>query len=348
MAYKSRAKRRADQRLGTVYESGKLGLEYRSAKLKKYEDYYFNRQHDDKEDWFAAEGAPEYIPIHNRKPRIIFPLCEIITSRIAAKLYGENIFPKLIVEENPDASTALQNIVEGLDLRSFAIEYAKLGMALGSVFVRVKLHEGYIGLEPYSSNVCHPVFDASGDLEELKVQYVYEDASKLDPQTKEPMKFWYCFKLTKDSDILYDNPEYTTGAKPKFKVVDKVDHGLGAVQGEWLKLTTDTLKIDGISLIKDILGLADSLSYNLSMSDRASIYGIDPQLVIRGMDAEELDNLIKSKDKSWSLGREGEANFLELSNTGVVAATEFEMHLQRKAQEITTVSYTHLRAHRDS
>ena len=53
------------------------------------------------------------------------------------------------------------------------------------------------------------------------------------------------------------------------------------------------------------------------------------------MQVDELENLIKSKDKSWSLGQEGDAQFLELSNTGVASAMEVEMHLQRKAQEIT-------------
>lgn len=336
MAFKSRTQRRADQNLGVISPHGKISLEFRSKKLRKYEDYFYNRQHDGKTPWHEAEAdQSQYVPINQRKPTIVFPLAEVITSRIASKLFGEDVFPKFMVEDDLEASAALQNMVRGLKLKSYCLDFTKLALALGSVFVRIKVLDEHLSLEHYSSNVCYPEFGADGELEALRVQYVYEDSTKVDEESQEPKKYWFSFLLTKKEDILYNNPEYKEGQPPEFKVVSKVEHDLGHVQGEWLKLTSDDLAIDGESKIKNILDLADSISYNLSMSDRATLYGIDPQLILRGMESSELEELIKSKEKSWTLGREGEASFLEIDGAGVVNAGEVELRLQRKAQEIT-------------
>ena len=329
-----RTQDRIAQNLGVVGE--KRPRKWRSDRLKNIENHYYNRQHDDKVPWFDAEAyKEEHIEINRRKPLVVYPLAKIHCSRIAAKLFGEGIFPELKVEDNDKLQGLIDDIVKKLKFRSKVLQASKPILALGSGFLRIKNFNGYISFEEYSSNICYPMFDDDMELVIVRIQYVYDDEEIIDPETEKPLKRWYKLVLTRDDEILFDNPPYDEGAEPEFKVVQEAHHGLGVVQGEWIKTTYGRHKFDGESLVEDILDLGDCISYNITQSDRASSYGTDPQLTIKGLDGDELEELVKSKEKAWALGREGEAQFIELGGNGVVTAGEVEKRLQQKAQEVT-------------
>jgi hypothetical protein len=137
--------------------------------------------------------------------------------------------------------------------------------------------------------------------------------------------------------VLYDNPEYKENSEPQFQVVSVADHGLGFVQAEWFRTGEDKHTPDGPSLVEDITGFIDEMNYSLSQSSQAVGYNQDPQLTISGMDAEQLDQLIKSAQKAWSLGREGKAEFVESSLTGVETADKLRDKVKLGIQDVTRV-----------
>jgi len=79
------------------------------------------------------------------------------------------------------------------------------------------------------------------------------------------------------------------------------------------------------------------LDYNLSQSSQVIQYNQDPQLIVQGLTEDDLENLIRSSQRAWNLGREGQATFLE-SNLGAVGvAGEFRNTIRLHIQDIARI-----------
>lgn len=334
---KSRSQKRADNNLGIILV-GKAPPKCRTPELERLDKYLNDTQYDGLVNWEEAEacGPNDYIPIRKRKPRIIYPYAKIMRNRISAKLLGKSVFPKLVIEDSEDDQDFLNVVVKQTLFKSRMLQASKMFSSHGTVFVRFKLDEGELILEHYNPKYCYPELNPDGDLESLRIQYVYEDKEDTDERGK-PREKWYRLDLGKDVDRLYDNPPYKPDAEPTFNVVNEVAHELGFVQGEWIRTTEEKHIPDGENLILPITGFIDALNYNLSQTDRAVSYGLDPQLVISNMDEDELDKLIKSAVKAWNVGREGDAKFIEVQGSGVERAEETRLSFTKNLGEFTRV-----------
>ena len=327
-------------RLGVIgLEQGTYVRKYRSKRLKKLQSYMDKTQYDHKMDWFAAEDMEQFIPLRQRKPFIISPLPKVHTERVNSKLFGIEVFPKFKIEDDDEAQQLLNLLVKEIGLQSHIKHMGHTLLSLGSAFCSFTFEDDALVIETHNPNHCYPEFNTKQELTFVKVQYVFEDQEDIDEETSEPKKKWYRKDFGMNIDVLYDNPEYLPDTEPDFKIIDQEEHNLEMVQGQWFKMTKDPRKMDGISVIEDITDITDSISYTLSQSDRAVEYGTDPQTVFSGMTQDELDSLTKSKDWAWVLGREGSAQFLEQSGSGVTAAQEHDQRLVQKAQEITRAIY---------
>lgn len=155
---------------------------------------------------------------------------------------------------------------------------------------------------------------------------------------KETQKKWYKVELGKESDVLYDNPDYDdAGEEPLFKVVNRSDHGYGFVQGEWAKVGDDPHDPDGVSLVEESEGFIDAFNYSLSQSDHAVSYNQDPQLILNGLDNDEMESLVKSSSNAWNMGRDGKADYLESNLSGVDAAMELRKKFREAVGDVTRV-----------
>ena len=306
--------------------------QFRSDKLKKYETYMNGEQYDNLTDWHMAIESSTFIPVNKRKPIIIYPLPRIVVNRIKAKIVGEKVFPNLKLEDDPATQELLREVLKITDFKLNMAKAVEDLLTYGSSFMRIKIIEGSMFLESFNPNYCYPVFDDRDRLVKVEVRFVFEKLVK-----GEKKKLWYKLLLTKDSDILYDNPEYEEGVVPAFQVVQRVNHNLDFVQGEWVKATKDFRMVDGPSLLEDILDFSDCLNYLFTMSDSATKYNIDPQVIFSGVDAENLQDLVKAKEKAWALGHDGSANFLEVSGTGVSTAVDVSKETIQRVQDATRV-----------
>ncbi len=318
----SRLKRYANNNLGVIMTNDMSNARiFRKDILDVYDSYYENTQYDEKQDWEQATKSEQYTPIRDRKPRIIYNVAKLLANKVTAKICGQKTFPKVLVEDDPDDTAFYNTVMKAASLRKNLLEPMKHALISGSVFVRYYLVNGMLEMEWANSKYCYPKFDAVGELEEIEIKYVFEDWEDLKPNGDPKMK-WYRLVLTKTSDTLSDNPEYISGAKPTFTDVEVNEHNLGWVQGEWIATAKNKFDPDGPSIIGDILGFIDDMNYSLSQSSQAVGYNQEPQLAVKGIDEEELDTLIRSSQKAWNLGREGEAEFVESGLDGVKQATE--------------------------
>lgn len=333
----TRSELRAANNLGVVYAGSSLKQKFRRPELDLFDAYYEGRAYVGLPPWDQAQFSDgQYVPIRQRCPRIQYEFAKVLSSRLASKLVGSRTFPLLKIEEDPDTEAYLQAISQSGRLKAYLIEPVRRMIVAGSSFVRFYVVEGQFKVQSYLSKWCYPEFDNAGNLESIRIQYVYEDEADRDSQGK-PKKKWFKLELGKFKDIKYDNPEFNGDSDPRFKVVSSVPHNLGFVQGEWLRTSEKTNSVDGDSLIEPVLGFIDELNYSLSQSSTAVQYNQDPQLALTKMDEEDVDKLIRSSAKAWNLGKEGEASFIEASMTGVEKALELRDKVRMSIQDVTRI-----------
>lgn len=336
---KSRSQKRADNNLGIVHGGAPVPLKSRRCRTPELEliDSYVNgTQYDGKMDWNECECSDEYIPLHKRKPRVIYPYAQTLSNRIASKLVGKSVFPGLKIDDSEDDDEFLGVVLKETQFKAKLLQGTKKFASHGSMFMRFKLSEGEMILEHFNPKYCYPKFSQGGELEEMRIQYVWADKEDLDERGK-PTEKWFKLVLGKDKDVLYDNPKYVSTAEPVFVPINTAEHGLGFVQGEWIRTTEEKHVPDGENMVLPITGFIDALNYNLSQSDRAVSYGLDPQLILSGIDEEEMEGLIKSAYKAWNLGKDGTATFAEIQGSGIERAEETRLSFFKNLQDITRV-----------
>lgn len=319
---RSRLRRFAQNHLGVIMgEDMNQVNEFRDPALDLLDKYYDNEQYDGLIDWQEALKYEEYVPIRDRKPRIIYNVAKMVVDKVAGKLVGEATFPKFLIEDDDDDTAFFRTVTKAVKFRRSLIDPIKHMLISGAVFARYYFVNGVPKIEYAKSKYCYPAFDETGELDSVLIKYTYEDSNDR-TATGTPQVKWYQIQLTKQADILFDNPIYRPGVRPDFTEVSRNEHGLGWVQGEWFVTHSDKFDFDGYGIFSDILGFIDELNYSLSQSSQASSYNQEPQLVFNKMDEDEIDKLVKSSTKAWNLGREGEGKYLETDMKGVSAASE--------------------------
>ncbi len=333
----SRLRRIAQNQLGVIMTDDMNQVrQFRSEHLDLLDRYYENTQYDDLQDWDEAVSHAEYVQIRKRKPRVIYNLPKAMVDKVAAKLIGESAFPKFVIEDDEDDTAFLRIVQKACKYRRALITPIKHLLISGAVFVRYYIINGNVKIEYAKSKYCYPQFDANGELQQVEIKYVYEDQNDRDEKGT-PRQKWYRLILDKTSDVLFDNPPYKAGVRPTFNEVARADHGLGWVQGEWMVTHEDKFDYDGYSLFGDILGFIDDMNYSMSQSSQAAQYNQEPQLTVNGLDEDEVDRLIKSSEKAWNLGKEGEAGYLETDMAGVQATGELRDKFRNLALEVARV-----------
>lgn len=330
-----RSARKAQNRLGVIAgKFSQLGGDplavfasdrWRRAQLEMFDAYYEKRQYDHLPHWDVASSnkQDDYVPVRERRPRINYNFAKVLTSRVASRLVGEDTFPTFTIPEDPDTEAFFRVVDKAANLKAFLMEPTRRCLNAGSGFVRFFFFEGKLVLEHYLSKFCYPVLNRAGELQSVTIKYVFDDDEDRD-ENGVPRAKWYKLELGMMADILYDNPLYDPEAgEPVFEEVARAEHNLGFVQGEWFRISEDVNSIDGTSLITDLTDFIDEMNYNLSQSSQAIGYNQDPQLIINGMDSEELAELVKSSTRGWNLGRDGKAQFIEGTMNGVKSAGEF-------------------------
>ena len=334
----SRSQLKAAHNLGTVFNSLDPQMKkFRNPDLEVYDSYYEARQYAGLVPWENANGEDStHIPVRDRQPRIQLNLAKMLSSRVGSKLIGKNGFPKLEIEDDPDTEDYIRAVIQTSRLKAVLAEPVRRMLNTGSCFVKFSIVNGQWKMNHYLAKWCFPKFDEVGGLESIEIKYVYDDEEDRD-QRNQPKKKWFKLALTKDKDVLYDNPEFSRGSDPTFKVVKSVQHNLGFVQGEWLKTSDVPNSVDGPAMVADLMGFIDELNYSFSQSSMAIQYNQDPQLILNNMDEDDLEKLFRSSAKGWNLGKDGDAKFLEAGMSGVEAANEFRNNMRLSIQDIARI-----------
>jgi hypothetical protein len=333
---KSRTQQRIDNTLGIIAAgSMRRHRRVRSDRLERLQKYLEGRQYDHLHAWdYNDENG--YTPVRKRKPSVIYPLPRRLCNTLASKLLGSGAFPDLRFENDPDMTEYMKMVVKAARAPVMLLDTMRPLGGLGSSFVRFFIAGKYLRMEVVSANHVYPLFDAGGELISARIQYTYFDEADLDEKGN-PKEKWYRLDLSRETDILYDNPPVQDGSEPLFSVVEEVTHGFGFVQGEWFRTCETRDSFDGVSLIEPVLPFMDSINYSLSQADKAVSYSHEPQLGVNGLDEFEAETLIRSASRAWNLGREGKAEYIEANMGGVEKGIELRDKMRLGIQDITRV-----------
>ncbi len=331
-----RSKFQGANKLGVISrdheEDSKL---YRDKRLELYDSYYENRQYDSMPDWDQIiDSSGNHIPVRQRKPRLRIPFAKTLSQRVTAKVIGQRVFPTFVIPDNPEDQELIKAVIRETHLKTNLTEPFRKMLNTGTAFLRFYLSGGVMKFENYDAKYCYPTFQDNGELEILMVRYVYTDKEERDKNGNFKRK-WFKQEFNTMSEILFDNPDYVANEEPVFVEVERVDHNFGFVQGEWMRTTESGT--DGYGLVADIMDFIDEMNYSLSQSSQAVGYNQDPQLLLKGMDEDGLNTLIRSAYKSWNMGLKGEADFLESNLTGVEKAMELRDKVKLNIQDITRI-----------
>jgi hypothetical protein len=339
----SRTQKRIANNLGVIGKpSAQNILPCRDPQLDLYESYYENTQYDHLTPWEDAVDpkTQTFIPIRQRRPRIRVPMARLLASRLTSMMIGGGGFPMPTMKEFPDEQAFFRAVVNGSQLKARLLEPVRRMLNSGSVFVRFHLNEGAIKMEWFSSKHCYPKFGPDGQLSEIEIKYVFLDRNEVDEETGDFKLKWFRMILGNEQETLFESVEYNPDApdeEPEWTVKASVEHGLGFVQGTWFRTCEQRSSPDGYGIVADIMDFIDELCYSVSQSSQAVGYNQDPQLTVKGLDANEVEDLIRSATKSWLLGRQGEANFLESNLTGVEKAMEMRDKVKNMVQDFARV-----------
>lgn len=314
---------------------------FRNPTLEVFDAYYDGRQYDHLSPWDCNENFNGgHIKLRDRRPRIQYAFTKLLTKRLASRLVGEQVFPTLKVDDDPDTTEYIRYILKASQLKARILEPIRRELAAGSVLVRFFFVPGAIQVEHYVAKYCYPEFDPAGNLTSVRVQYAYVDKEDKDENGKPRMK-WYRLDLGTQTDVIYDNPVIENlDDEPVFSVVENIEHGLGFVQAEWFRTAEFRDSPDGYSLIDDgVTDFIDELNYSLSQSSQASSYNQDPQLIFKGIDEESISSLIRSSTKAWNIGarENADARFLESDLSGVKVAIDLRDKMRLGLQDITRI-----------
>lgn len=319
---KRRSQSKAKNRIGYISEGIAKPQIYRKDSLNMVDKYYNSKQYDHLPSWQEHKDG-NIANSREVQPKMVYPFLRTLSDRLGAKLLGQNVFPDVSVEDDPEFEYFIGLVEREINLKAKLHACLKKLPLMGSWFIRTKVVDGVPDIESYESKFTYPDFGPSGELRSVTIKYIFEDEDDLDQHGK-PVFKWHKIDLTENVDTTYDNPLYDKNVEPEFKVVSQEEHNLGFVQGEWFKTGIKKNTVDGSPIIgEEIFSFIDEFNYNLSKTAEAVEYGTDPQLFFKGMDENEVDDFVKSTAEAWLLGRENETGFLETSGAGAERADAF-------------------------
>jgi hypothetical protein len=320
-----------------VQDSNQAKNVYRDQNLETLDAYYENRQYADKLPWESdGDSAGELIPLRMKQPKIKVPFARTLSGMVASKLIGPSVFPQFTVEGEPDDQAYWRAVVENSQIQMFMLEPIRRMINGGETFIRFYLADGAYKKEYYDAKYCYPSFQDNGELELVTIKYIYTDNADKDSNGT-PIRKWFRMDLGMMTEVVFDNPRYVETQDPSevvFTPAETTEHGFGFVQGEWFTTTGDQ---KGYGITTDIRDFIDELCYSLSQSSKAVGYNQDPQLLFTKMSTEEVDNLFRSVQRAWQLGREGDAKFLESNLTGVQRAIELRDKVTQNISQLSRV-----------
>ena len=305
-------------------------LLYRDPQLNRLERYLRNSQYSHLPE-HQPRSLTNTIDDRQEQPKLVFPLPQMATGLVRDMVIGESSRLKFSHNTDPEKDKELTQFIEDIDLWGVVGYMIPLYMSLGSGFVRFfECDDGKIKLDTFNSKYCYPEFKDDGTLKSVLVRFVCWTGNF--DQNGKKIFYWKQYFFGENVDIKYADVVYQKEMEqlPNFKEEERIEHGLGIVQGEWFKTSySPSYQAEGDSFLKGALGLLDEFNYMASRKSSGVWYGIIPKLFLRGTSMEEVEDAEIDSAPAIQLeapGNQADVHFIESAGRGIDQA---EVHQER-------------------
>lgn len=311
----------------------------RYRELEKRQAYYDCTQHDGKAwDFDGRPISPRtgmqpllgaerswWVPLKMRRPSMTYRLGKIIVDSFTNLLFGENRFPAVRVEGDEKTEDLLQTIVRVGKLPMRMIQARNLGGACGTVGVSWCFRDGRPRFEVHAAKnlFVHKWKDRLEMIpEHVSEVYLF---SKVKWNGKAFDKQWYWFRRDwmPEGDIVFKDVAFEPGPNQEIRWEVDMDksnfHGDGVCHLEWIQnLPSD--EMDGLPDYDGLYENFDDVDLLTSVISRGAILNLDPTVKLK-MDRDEVGRMgiAKGSDNALIVGKDGDANYLELGGQSIDA-----------------------------
>jgi hypothetical protein len=314
----------------------------------------------------AFDGGGTYIPIHKRRPSLIYNLARIIAEQCASLTFGEGHSPNIKCEDggqdssnapNPYEPTekALAAIADTAELPSIMMQAVTRGSVGSCALVVRSLPSGMPHISVVLGKYARPILNPRDpmDVQGLVQQYPvrgYELIQRGYPDSiveKDDDFYWLRSELDAQKETWYlplANDKFNVDPKKRVWKVDEErsgPHRFGVVPTVWIRNGSGVDTMDGPATFGAITDMIVSIDYLLSHLDRAIHYAADPLLVIKRGELLDLDlvdggkKVVKDPANAVDLqGKDSDAKLLETTGKGVETGREFIKAIREYALEV--------------
>lgn len=275
--------------------------------------------------------VPYYVPLEQRRPSSPYRLAKMIRDAFTGLIFGDDRFPKIKVagdEDTQDWDTAL---AEECSLATKMILARNIGGSVGTVGLSWFLKDGRPRVEVHNGKNLY--VQEWKDRAELIPAYITETyryfKDEKDPSNRYVRNwYWHRRDWTEDGSIAYVDPLFKPGKEPLWEVDKKnsYPHEYGECLFVWIQNTPEDEE-DGLPDYHGLYESCDVLDILNSILARGTILNLDPTLKLKvDQDMVKYLGIKKGSDNALVVGKDGDAEYMELSGQSVEAGKSlFEM-----------------------
>lgn len=238
------------------------------------------------------DNSGKLIELAFRRPSVQYHLPRKVARWCSRKLWAGRHQP---VVAHPDKAAARRILVlmHQCAFYDAMAEATYLG-SVGSVAMMFRVSDdGRVSLDPIRSVNCNPVFDATGSLVLLRLNYQVKGSvlRSLGMDVDSSRPYWYIRDISATQEVTYHAPAVEEWTPNKGFMGDPsrqlaphivVPNEAGVLPAVWIKNLPGGAAPDGECTWFDAVPNSIEIDYLLSQASRGSRYNCAPQLVVRG------------------------------------------------------------------
>ena len=318
----------------------------RFVEIERRSSYYECTQHDRK--FWDFDGRPInprtmqpligaerswWVPLKMRRPHTPVRLGKVIVDSFTNLLFGENRFPDIGVEGDELTEDWLQTAIRVGKLPQKMIQARSYGGAAGTVGVSWCFRDGKPRFEVHhAKNLFVHKWADRLELVPERVSEVYLfHKVKWDGKGFNKVYYWFRRMWTPEADYVFKDVVFDQGVEPVWEVDEEKTtyHQDGVCHLEWIQnLPTD--EMDGLPDYDGLYENFDHVDLIMSVITRGAILNLDPTVKLK-MDRDEVSRLgiKKGSDNALIVGKDGDADYLELGGQSITSGLELVKELRR-------------------
>lgn len=325
----------------------------RYAMLDRLQSFYDCTQHDYKRFDFdgritnnprvgtptmsGAEKPSFYVPLKMRRPSAPYRLGKIVVDSFTNLLFGEQRFPQIRVDGNDADQDFARALVKAAKLSVKMIEARPLGGAMGTVGLSWAFVNGQPRVDVHNAkNLFVHEWEDRTQLIPRHVTEVYlYGRHEWNGKEFQRVLYWYRRDWLPEVDIVFKPVLYQPNVDPIWTPdPDKIsEHGDGEAHFIWIQ-NLPSEEIDGLPDCDGLYDSLDAVDMLFSVVVRGATLNLDPTLVLK-MDPEIVRRMgvTKGTDNALTVGKDGDASYLELGGNSIKAGTDLLEFLRRSILE---------------